>query len=260
MRERSARTLRTAGPTASTAAPARDRSLRRSPPARRPRRGAWGASGRGSARTRCSAAIDQPRPEPEREPGGVERGEVGNHHAAAEHRRVAASAHARLVELDHALGRPQRRGGLDGRRAHVVEAGSGGHAHVSRLVEPGVHVVGPAPVADRAHGRGSRRPAARAPAASPKRSRSFGRAQPQRLAEPAVAPAGAVAADIALEQRHARAGVGLEQVPRRPQAREAPADHHHIGVHIALQSRSGSGLTRLLEPPATGGVPLDPHT
>ena len=258
MRERRARTLRTAGPTASTAEPAvtdpSSVSTRTPSPSRRV----------GSERTRECSYSSRPRSisraaEPEREPGGVERGEVGNHHAAAEHRRVAASAHARLVERDHALGRPQRRGRLDGRRAHVVEAGSGGHAHVSRLVEPGVHVVGPAPVADRAH-RGARSVEQLTRGGVAEALAQLLRAQPQRLAEPAVASAGAVAADAALEQRHAQARIGLEQVPRRPQAGEAPADHHHIGVHIALQSRSGSGLTRLLEPPATGGVPFDPHT
>ena len=59
------------------------------------------ATRRAASRTRECSYTSAPRsisraPQPERQPGRVERGEVGHHHAAAEHGRVAAGAHARL--------------------------------------------------------------------------------------------------------------------------------------------------------------------
>ena len=63
------------------------------------------------------------------------------------------------------------------------------------------------------------------------------RAEPERLAEAAVAPARTVAADAALEQRPVR--LRLEQPPGGPHAGVAAADHEHVGVVPAPELRAG---------------------
>ena len=105
------------------------------------------------------------------------------------------------------------------------------------LPEPGVDALGLAPGADRAHAVRRRLAGGqRALVAEPLAQRR--QVRPQRLAEPAVAAARAVAADVGLEQHHARAA--LEQVPRRPHAGVAAADDHDVRGQVA-----GGGRHRL---------------
>ena len=144
-------------------------------------------------------------------------------------------------------------------RAHIVEARGGGHAHVPGLVEPGVHVVGAAPVPDRAHGRArgvEQLACGRVAEARPDRRPRSARAT-RRTRRCARSARGRRRPPSSIATR--APGSRLEQMPRRPHAGEAAADHHHIGALSPSRGRSGSGLARLLEPPPAGSVPLDPH-
>ena len=89
-------------------------------------------------------------------------------------RRGAARPHLVLGQLHDPLGRPERRRGLDRRAADLVERRRGGHAHVARLVEPGVHALGRR-TTRRSSATASLEASSSARAgASPKRSRSAG--------------------------------------------------------------------------------------
>ena len=76
--------------------------------------------------------------------------------------------------------------------------------------------------------------------------------RPQRLAEAAVAPARAVAAQLGLEHDHRSAPHA--QLPRRPQPGVAAADDDDVGADVAVQRRRRLDATGLGEPVAVGGV------
>ena len=88
--------------------------------------------------------------------------------------------------------------------------------------------------------------------ARPKRSSKRRQLRPQRLAEPAVAPARPVAAQPGLQDHHG--SPALTQLPRRPQAGVAAADDHDVGALLALQGRRRFDRAGLGQPVAVGGV------
>jgi hypothetical protein len=197
------------------------------------------------------AALHEPASQPEREPRRLQRREVGDQDASAEEGRVAARTRLARPQLDHPLGCAERGRGRRRLAPDTVEGGRRRHAHVAGPVEPGVHVLGTGPVADRGHGvaRGVQQRSRKSVAeAAPQRR---GR-QPHRLAEAAVAPARAVSADIALEQGHR--GTRLEHVPGRPHPCVAAADHHHVGADGPVERRTRLYPSGLVQPPPPGGV------
>ena len=62
-----------------------------------------------------------------------------------------------------------------------------------------------------------------------------GRVAPQRLAEPAVSAARAMAAHGRLEQQDVQLGLELEEVPGRPHAEVTAADDDDVGRRVALE-------------------------
>src|ERR671914_586585 len=133
-RVRSSRRARAAAPIATTAAPARTR-----PPA---------------------VSASTPDDEPCAPPPFVARSDPPPTGGAPRASRLtrelsntsAPSPHLGAGQVDHPVRRPQRSRGRHGLTAHVVEGGRRRHAHVARLVEPGFHALGGAPVADEADG------------------------------------------------------------------------------------------------------------
>ena len=76
---------------------------------------------------------------------------------------------------------------------------------------------------------------------------------PRRGEEAAVAPAGAAAADVLLQQRDAHRGFAGRELDRRPEPGEPPADDADVGGHVRLEGRArfaGVRAERLLEPEA----------
>ena len=208
---RQPRPQRAARPRARGRPPARRRlrehALRRFPPPPRPRarhsRPAPGTARR--ARTRECSKISTPRsisrpPQAERQPRRLH---ASRSRASARRAGSAGDVAARLHLAPrtgrHRSGAPSARGRLDRSRPASSKAGAGRDAQVAGLVEPGVHVVVLAPRADRGH-RLARRVEQRARRLVAEALAQRGRAQPERLAESAVAPARAVAADLALQQ------------------------------------------------------------
>ncbi len=200
------------------------------------------------------AALDQAPAQPERQPGGLDRREVGDHHRPPEARRGAARLRLGPGQGDHPLGRAECGRRLDGAHAHLVVRRRRGDAQVARLVEPGVDALGLAPRANlrdrRARGVEQRPGALVAEALA-----QGGPRQPHRLAEAAVAPARPVTADPALEQGHA--GPSLEQLPGRPHAGVAPSNHRHIGRHGAFERGARNRPSGLFQPPTGGSVTPD---
>ena len=198
-------------------------------------------------------SLDQPLPQPEREPRRLHGGEVGHEHPSAEGGRIDPLADLLGREVLDRLRLAERRRGTDRVEAGVGERRAGRRAQIAGLAEPGVHVVVPAPGADRRHGltrcvqQGARGGVAEA---LPERRG----AEPKRLAEPAVAAARAVPAHAALEQEDPDARLRIEQVPGRPHPRITAPDHHHVGVERSVQGWAGFGATGLLQPPSRGGV------
>src|SRR5262249_58045713 len=83
----------------------------------------------------------------------------------------------------------------------------------------------------------------------PRPRRGGVRVAPGRGAHPAVAAARPGAADVLLEHDHVERRVLLSQCERRPEAGEAPADDHHVGVRVARKRRRRLDRPGLLEPP-----------
>ena len=243
-RARSGRKPRVAALSASTAAPARTLP---------PRALGGHAAGVRVQRADPRALVDRhaggphPRPQAERQPRGLDRRVVGHEQAAAEARRVAAGAHAGLVELAHAAARGDGEDVVD----HGVVGGRRRGHHVAGAGEPGVDVLLGAPGADRLHalGRGAT-DVQRALATEALDQRR--QMRPQRLAEAAVAPARAVAAQLGLEQHDRRAA--QLQLPRRPQPRVAAADDDDVSADVAVQDGCGLDTTGFRQPVAVGGV------
>ena len=80
---------------------------------------------------------------------------------------------------------------------------------------------------------------------------------PPAAGETAVAPAGAAAADVLLQDHDAQVGVALGEEERGPQAGETAADDHDVGVDVTRQGRAGpAGIVGegLAEPPAALGT------
>ena len=205
------------------------------------------------------APLEQPAAQAERQPRRMHGRVVGHQHAAAKRRRVHPLAHLLRGQSAHRIRLAERAGRLDRIEARVVEGLAGRGAQVTGLVEPGVHVVVLAPRADRGHGLAGRiEQRARRLVAEPLAQR--GRAQPERLAESAVPPAGAVAAYVALEQKDPDARLRIEQVPGSPHPRVAASDDHHVGGPVSFECRPRSGATGLLEPPSGRGVGVDMRT
>ena len=76
---------------------------------------------------------------------------------------------------------------------------------------------------------------------------------PGRGEEATVAPAGAAAADVLLQQRDAHRGFAGRELDRRPEPGEPPADDADVGDHVRLEGRArfaGVRAEGLLEPEA----------
>ena len=207
-----------AGAHAPPAVSARRTARRRSRPTPRTR----------SARTRECSKISAPRSmsrrrSPSASRAGCTVAKSGTNTPRRKTRRVDALADLGLGRSWTALGRAERRRGLHRLEPDLVERGAGRDAQVARLGEPGVHVVVATPGADRAHGL-ARRVEQRAGGLVAETLAERRRAEPQRLAEPAVAAARAVPADAALEQEDPDARLRIEQVPGRPHPRVAAPD------------------------------------
>jgi hypothetical protein len=168
------------------------------------------------------AALEELRPQAEREPRRLDGGVQAIERTAEEERRCAAAAHALGVERNDLLRLTELRG-----RAHRVlpraELRLGRrHAQHRRGSVPGVDAVRVAPGADapnRVLGRAADRQCCCVPGALPER----GRIAPQRLAESSVPPAGAVPAHRGLEQEDIELRLELEQVPGGPEPEVAAA-------------------------------------
>jgi hypothetical protein len=179
--------------------------------------------------------------------------------AAAEQRRVHPLAHLVRAQVLHGVWSSQGGGRLDRPEAHVLERRSCRDAQIARLVVPGVDVVAGAPGADRGHGlAGGIEQLARGVVAEALAQRRG--AQPERLAEAAVAPARPGTADAALQQEDTQARLRIEQVPGGPHPRVAAADDDHIRLARTVESRAGSGPAGLLQPPSRGSVASDMRT
>ena len=151
------------------------------------------------------AALEQPAAQAEREPRRLHRGVVGHEQAAAEARRVAARADGGGVERDHARpGAPTPRPPRGPVHHGVLRLGRRRH-HEAGRAEPRVDALGLAPGADRPHAVG-RRLARRQRALVAEAVAQRRKVRPQRLAEPAVAPARPVPADLGLEHHDTRVG------------------------------------------------------
>ena len=127
------------------------------------------------------------------------------------------------------------------------------HAEHGGSAVPGVDALRLAPGPDPAHrilggaAHSERGGVSRAGA----KDRSVG---PERLAEPSVATAGAVTADLRLEDKHVEARLQFEQLPRRPEPEIAAADDDHVRARITFQWTGWHDLAGFLEPPAVTGV------
>ena len=203
------------------------------------------------------AARDQPCAQAEPEPRRLHAGGVVEHDALAEGGRVAAAAQLLGADLAHLLGAADlARCGRD-RPPRGVGAGRGRGEHVRRVAIPGVDALGLAELADLAHrvrgGVGDRDRVGVAQQLAQPRQR-----HPERLAEAAVAAARPVAADVGLEQRDLRPGLGREQVPGGPHARVSAPDDRDVHVEIALQRRHRLHRAGLLEPPSVRCVAHGP--
>src|SRR5690606_31305846 len=84
----------------------------------------------------------------------------------------------------------------------------------------------------------------------------LGRGRQERRAPPAVAPRGAEARDVRLEDEHAQPGVAFREVVRGPQAREACADDDDVDLGVRVEGRGrgerGAGGEDLVEPERAG--------
>ena len=157
------------------------------------------------------AAREQRVPQPPREARRLHAGTARREHAAAEQRRVAPRPHLLEGERAWTLGHAEALGGLSHQcRPTRLLRGRGRDADVAVALVPGVDAVGLAPRADRADALVRRR-AMRRPRSRPRRSisRPSASVAPERVHEPAVAPARPAAADVLLEQHDVDAGLAL---------------------------------------------------
>ena len=194
------------------------------------------------------------------EPGGLHARAVPRVDAAPQDGRVDPGAH--LVGSEHLQvvePEPVRRDHVVGPLADLRGAGRRGELAVG--AEPGVESLRLAERPDRLDAvlAGSAEPECGIVAEPLAQGREV---SPERVDEPAVAPARPAAADVLLEQHHIDVRIEFLQEPGGPHAGEAAAEDHDVGARVAVEPRAliaGERRERegLTEPPAAPLVGWD---